>query len=122
MLQREKKDLEMYNVGQKVWLEGKNLTIGYPTKKLALKQEGPFKILKVLGPVTYQLKLPHQWKIHPIFHTALLMPFKETKAHRPSFMEPPPDLIEEFEEYEVEAIVGHRPKKRPREFLVSYTG
>ncbi|ESK81178.1 hypothetical protein Moror_2286 [Moniliophthora roreri MCA 2997] len=37
MLRREKKDLEMYNVSQKVWLEGKNLTIGYPTKKLALK-------------------------------------------------------------------------------------
>ncbi|ESK82843.1 reverse transcriptase-rnase h-integrase [Moniliophthora roreri MCA 2997] len=113
MLRGEKRDLETYNIGQKVWLEEKNLTIGYPTKKLAPKREGPFEILKVLGPVTYWLKLPHQWKIHPVFHAALLMPFKETEAHRPSFMEPPPDLIEGFEEYEVEAIMGHRPKKRP---------
>uniref|UniRef100_A0A0W0G992 Chromo domain-containing protein n=1 Tax=Moniliophthora roreri TaxID=221103 RepID=A0A0W0G992_MONRR len=122
MLQREKRDLEAYSIGQKVWLEGKNLTIGYPTKKLALKREGPFEILKVLRLVTYQLKLLHQWKIHPVFHAALLTPFKETEAQGPSFTEPPPDLIEGFEEYEVEAIVGHRPKKRPQEFLMSYTG
>ncbi|ESK81226.1 hypothetical protein Moror_14433 [Moniliophthora roreri MCA 2997] len=107
MLRREKRDLQTYNVGQKVWLEGKNLTIGYPSKKLAPKREGPFEILEALGPVTYQLKLLHQWKIHPVFHAALLTPFKETEAHRSSFMEPPPDLIEEFEEYEVEAIIGH---------------
>ncbi|ESK88917.1 hypothetical protein Moror_13228 [Moniliophthora roreri MCA 2997] len=113
MLQREKRDLETYNVGQKVWLEGKNLTIGYPSKKLAPKREGLFEILEVLGPVTYWLKLLHQWKIHPVFHTTLLMPFKETEAHGPSFTEPPPDLIEGFEEYEVEAIVGHQPKKQP---------
>uniref|UniRef100_A0A0W0F4J4 Chromo domain-containing protein n=1 Tax=Moniliophthora roreri TaxID=221103 RepID=A0A0W0F4J4_MONRR len=112
----------MFDVGQKVWLEGKNLVIGYLTKKLAPKQEGLFKILEVLEPVMYWLDLLHQWKIHPVFHVALLMPFKEMEAHGPSFMEPPPDLIEGFEEYKVETIIGHRPKKRPQEFLVSYTG
>uniref|UniRef100_A0A0W0FNH3 Chromo domain-containing protein n=1 Tax=Moniliophthora roreri TaxID=221103 RepID=A0A0W0FNH3_MONRR len=122
MIQWEKQKLETFDVGQKVWLEGKNLAIGYPTKKLAPKWEGPFKILKVLGPVTYWLELLHQWRIHSVFHMALLMPFKETEAYGPSFMEPPLDLIEGFEEYEVEAIVGHRPKKQPREFLVSYMG
>ncbi|ESK83643.1 hypothetical protein Moror_12010 [Moniliophthora roreri MCA 2997] len=122
MIRREKQKLDMFEEGQKVWLEVKNLAIGYPSKKLAPKREGPFKILKVLGPVTYRLDLPHQWKIHPVFHAALLSPFKQTEAHGPSFTEPPLDLIEGFEEYEVEAIVGHRPKKRPREFLVSYTG
>ncbi|ESK97667.1 hypothetical protein Moror_17457 [Moniliophthora roreri MCA 2997] len=113
MMQQEKQKLEMFDVGQKVWLEGKNLAIGYPTKKLALKREGPFKILKVLSPVTYHLELPHQWKIHPVFHAALLMPFKETEAHGPSFTEPPLDLTEGFKEYEVEVVMGHRPKKRP---------
>uniref|UniRef100_A0A0W0G731 Reverse transcriptase-rnase h-integrase n=1 Tax=Moniliophthora roreri TaxID=221103 RepID=A0A0W0G731_MONRR len=122
MIRREKRKLDMFEEGQKVWLEAKNLATGYPSRKLAPKREGLFKILKVLGPVTYKLDLPHQWKIHPVFHAALLSPFKQTEAHGPSFMEPPPDLIEGFEEYEVDAIIGHRPKKRPREFLVSYTG
>uniref|UniRef100_A0A0W0G0B7 Reverse transcriptase-rnase h-integrase n=1 Tax=Moniliophthora roreri TaxID=221103 RepID=A0A0W0G0B7_MONRR len=121
MIQREKQKLDVFEEGQKVWLEAKNLAMGYPSKKLAPKREGPFKVLKVLGPVMYKLDLPHQWKIHPVFHAALLSPFKQTKAHGPSFTEPPPDLIEGFKEYEVEAVVGHRPKKRPREFLVSYT-
>ncbi|ESK82791.1 hypothetical protein Moror_5401, partial [Moniliophthora roreri MCA 2997] len=122
MIRREKQKLDVFEEGQKVWLEAKNLATGYPSKKLAPKREGPFKVLKVLGPVTYKLDLPHQWKIHPVFHTVLLSPFKQTEAHGPSFTEPPLDLIEGFEEYEVEAVVGHRPKKRPREFLVSYTG
>uniref|UniRef100_A0A0W0FI80 RNA-directed DNA polymerase n=1 Tax=Moniliophthora roreri TaxID=221103 RepID=A0A0W0FI80_MONRR len=122
MIRREKQKLDVFEKGQKVWLEAKNLAIGYPSKKLAPKREGPFAILEVLGPVTYRLDLPHQWKIHPVFHAALLSPYKQTEAHGPSFTEPPPDLIEGFEEYEVDAITGHRPKKRPREFLVSYTG
>ncbi|ESK85495.1 hypothetical protein Moror_10113 [Moniliophthora roreri MCA 2997] len=122
MMRREKQKLDVFEEEQKVWLEAKNLATGYPSKKLAPKREGPFKVLKVLGPVTYKLDLPHQWKIHPIFHAALLSPFKQTKAHGLSFTEPPPDLIEGFEEYEVEAVVGYRPKKRLREFLVSYTG
>uniref|UniRef100_A0A0W0F642 Putative reverse transcriptase-rnase h-integrase n=1 Tax=Moniliophthora roreri TaxID=221103 RepID=A0A0W0F642_MONRR len=121
MIRREKQKLDTFEGGQKVWLEAKNLATGYPSKKLAPKREGPFKILEVLGPVTYRLELLHQWKIHPVFHAALLSPFKQTEAHGPSFTEPPPDLIEGFEEYEVEAVVGHRLKKRPREFLVSYT-
>uniref|UniRef100_A0A0W0FHZ2 Tf2-1-like SH3-like domain-containing protein n=1 Tax=Moniliophthora roreri TaxID=221103 RepID=A0A0W0FHZ2_MONRR len=122
MIQWEKRKLEKFKVGQKVWLEGKNLAIRYPTKKLALKREGPFKILEVLRPVTYKLDLPHQWKIHPVFHAALLTPFKETEAHRPSFTEPPPDLIEGFKEYEVEVIIGHRLKKIPPSSTASDKG
>jgi hypothetical protein len=44
-------------------------------KKMAPKREGPFKIEEVLGPVTYQLKLPMTWKIHNIFHAILLKPY-----------------------------------------------
>ena len=49
-----------------VWLESKNLKLQYESKKVAPKQEGPFQISEVLGPLTYRLKLPEQWKI---FHT-----------------------------------------------------
>uniref|UniRef100_A0A0W0GCL2 Putative reverse transcriptase-rnase h-integrase n=1 Tax=Moniliophthora roreri TaxID=221103 RepID=A0A0W0GCL2_MONRR len=121
MIQREKQKLDMFRKGQKVWLEAKNLAMGYLPKKLAPKREGPFEILEVLGLVTYKLDLLHQWKIHSVFHAALLSLFKETKTHGPSSMEPPPDLIEGFKEYEVEAVIEHRPKKQPWEFLVSYT-
>ena len=39
-----------FREGQSVWLETRNLEIGYPFKKLAPKREGPFEIKKVLGP------------------------------------------------------------------------
>ena len=66
------------------------------------KQEGPFVITEVLGPVTYRLKLPTSWRIHNIFHATLLKPYRE------NFTEPPPELVEGEEVYEVETICGHR--------------
>jgi hypothetical protein len=41
-----------FEKNQKVWLDMRNLKMNYH-KKIAPKQEGPFEIDKVLGPVTY---------------------------------------------------------------------
>ena len=103
---------------QKVWLEGRNLKILYATKKLAPKQEGPFTIKEVLTPLSYRLDLLKQWKIHPVFHAALLTPYRETEMHGPNFLNLPPDLIEGEKEYEVEAIIAHKKKGRGYYFLV----
>jgi hypothetical protein len=89
-------------VGQKVWLEGTNLKTSHPTKKFAPKQYGPFSITDVILPVVYRLTLPPSWKIHNIFHVSLLTPYKEMEEHSLNFAEPPPELIEEHKEYEVE--------------------
>ncbi|ESK82274.1 hypothetical protein Moror_15486 [Moniliophthora roreri MCA 2997] len=123
--ERSGKDLDKFEKGQKVWLEGKNLSLGYPSPKLSPKREGPFEITEVLGPMTYKLKLPFQWRIHPVFHANLLSPYKETDVHGPNFLEPPLDIAEGQEEYKVEAIIGHRPKRKnqpPKEYLVSWKG
>ena len=64
----------------------------------------------MISPWAYKLQLPEQWKIFPVFHTCLLSPYKATEAHSPSYSEPPPDIIEGEEEYEIEAIMGHSPK------------
>jgi hypothetical protein len=73
-----------FTVGQKVWLDTRNMKTNYH-KKMALKREGPFKIEEVLGPVTYQLKLPTTWKIHNVFHAVLLKPYIETEVHGKNF-------------------------------------
>ena len=41
--------------GDKVWLEGRNLKLHYPSKKLAPKREGLFEIVQVISPVAYKL-------------------------------------------------------------------
>ena len=76
-------------------------------KKIGPKREGPFKIIKVIGSVTYQLKLPPTWRIHPVFHTTLLRQYKETEVYGASFPRLPPDMIEGEEVYEVEWILKH---------------
>ena len=96
--------------GDKVWLESKNIKLRYETKKLAPKREGPFEIEEVLSPLNYQLSLLKQWKIHPIFHATLLLPYLESDTHGKNFHMPPPDLVNRELEYEVEAIVTHRPQ------------
>jgi Chromo (CHRromatin Organisation MOdifier) domain len=97
-----------HTVGDKVWLEGVNLKLTHPKAKLDSKRYGPFPITKEISPVVFQLALPPQWRIHNVFHTSLLTPYKETEEHGENFAQPPPELIEGQEEYEVEQIVNSR--------------
>jgi hypothetical protein len=96
-----------YHVGEQVWLKGKNLRFPHQATKLNPKCYGPFKIIKEISPVAYQLQLPPSWNIHPVFHASLLSPYRETPSHGPNFSRPPPDLIDNEEEYEVEQIKAH---------------
>ena len=78
-----------FKIGDKVWVEGHNLKTDRPSIKLVAKRYGPFKIRRVLSPITYQLQLPLSWKIHDVFHIDLLTPYNETKMHGPNYNEPP---------------------------------
>jgi hypothetical protein len=97
-----------YQKGQKVWLEGTNLLTTHPTVKLGPKRYGPFKIIEVIGPTTYWLGFPVQWKVHNAFHGNLLLPYHETKEHGRNFAKLPPELIEGQPEWEVEEILDSR--------------
>ena len=72
------KDTPKYQVGDQVWLEGRHLRTNQPTTKLAPRRHGPFKVVQVMSDVNYCLELPTQWSIHPVFHTDLLTPYRET--------------------------------------------
>jgi Chromo (CHRromatin Organisation MOdifier) domain len=97
-----------HTVRDQVWLEGINLKLTHPKAKLDAKRYGPFHITKEVSPVVFQLALPLQWRIHNVFHTSLLTPYKETEEHGDNFTQPPPELIKGQEEYEVEQIMNSR--------------
>ena len=99
--------MSQHKVGEWVWLEAKHLTLPYTSAKLSLKHHGPFWIMEEISPVAYQLALPKAWMIHNVFHSSLLMPYKETPEHGAQFQCPPPELIGNEEEYEVEQIINH---------------
>ena len=71
----------VFTLEDKVWLDVQHLKFKVPSKKLAPQRYGPFKILKQISPVIYQLLLPPQMKIHNVFHMDLLTPYVEIQAY-----------------------------------------
>src|SRR6266702_1815779 len=118
------KDTPKYQEGDLVWLEGRHLRTNQPTAKLAPKRHGPFPIVQVMSSVNYQLKLPTQWSIHDVFHIDLLTPYRETDVHGSNYSRPPPDLVDNEEEYEVEKILDARQfgRGRKRQYLIKWKG
>jgi hypothetical protein len=118
------RDTPKYKEGDQVWLEGKNLRISQPTAKFAPRRHRPFKVIKVLLPVSYQLALPTQWNIHPVFHIDLLTPYKETITHGPNYQCPVPDLVDREEEYSMEKILDSWKfgRRRHLQYLVKWEG
>jgi hypothetical protein len=120
MKDRIKSTYKPFELGQKVWLEGRNLKTTY-NKKISTKLEGPFEIVELLPPVNYQLKLPEKWQLHNTFHACVLSPYKENSVHGPNYARPPPDIIENEPEWEVERIIRHRGTKN-RQYQVKWRG
>jgi hypothetical protein len=118
------RDTPKYKEGDQVWLEGKNLRTNQPTAKLVPRRHGPFKVIKVLSPVSYQLQLPTQWSIHPVFHIDLLTTYRETITHGPNYQCPLLDLVDGEEEYSVEKILDSRKfgRRQHLQYLVKWEG
>ena len=118
------RDTPRYKEGDLVWLEGRNLRLSQPTPKLAPRRHGPFKIVQVMSAVNYRLELPTQWSIHPVFHIDLLTPYRETITHGANYQRPPPDLVDNEEEYEVETILDSRlfGRRKRLQYLVKWAG
>ena len=113
---------EPYQLGDKVWLEGRNLTTTHPTAKLAPRRYGPFTITHVISRTSYQLKLPSQWKIHSVFHATLLTPYKETPLNGSHNKEPAPELINGQPKWEVEQILRVRWYWHQVQYLIRWKG
>jgi Chromo (CHRromatin Organisation MOdifier) domain len=113
-----------YQIGSEVWLDATNLCMMGTNTKIDPLRYGPFKIVKEISLVAYQLDLPPGWKIHDMFHASLLSPYTETNVHRPNFVRPPPELIQGEKEYEVECIINHRNigQGKALQYLIKWKG
>ena len=98
--------------GDKVYLLTKNLKTRRKTKKLDHVKVGPFLISEVKGPTNYRLDLPHDARIHPVFHISMLEPADDNIPLQTTFHFEP----QEADEYEVERIVA----KRGSDYLVHW--
>ena len=99
------------------------------TAKLNAKFRGPFKVIEVISEVSYRVGLPSYMKhTHNAFHASRLRPYlisKEFPARAAAMTVPEPQIREDGEHWEVQALVGHRlfgPKGRHLQVLVQFTG
>ena len=98
-------------------------------RKLFMKYEGPFEILQKLGPVTYRLRMPASYGLHPVLNVTHLESYTTSD---PAFGSRPSKRIsrDDFEtlpEYEVESIVAERWRRvrngrRIQELLTHFVG
>ena len=80
---------------------------------LVRRYEGPFRVVRCVGNVSYQLRLPPRVKIHPIFHVSPLKPYHgdtEDLRHGESRLAPTA-VVTAFDKY-VDYIIADRVIRR----------
>jgi hypothetical protein len=105
---QQRKEAPTYQVGDLVMLDGRNIKTRRPSRKLDHKLHGPFQVEKVISPTAIRLTLPRRWKIHNVFHTSLIEPFRSgtrappdpTKSLREA------DDVEGSEEYDIDEVMS----------------
>ncbi|KAJ1088498.1 hypothetical protein NDU88_001655 [Pleurodeles waltl] len=110
-----------YHLQDKVWLSSKFLPSRLSQNKFTPRYYGPFRILQLINPVTVRLHLPHTWKIHPVFHDSQLKPYVPDPYSR-QFPCPPPVLVDDVPEYEVQEICDSRLFHKRLQYLIHWKG
>lgn len=119
-----RQDIPQYNVGEKVWLDAKDIQTDRPAKKLDDKWFGPFKIEQVVSKNAYKLALPANFrKVHPVFNITRLRRFiPDTVEGRTAEVPPPPVIVDNREEYHVERLDDSRLRRGKLQYLVKWKG
>jgi len=123
---RHRQAAPAYQVGQKVWLDLRNIKTNRPSKKLDARH-AKFTVLEKIGSHAYRLDTPPG--IHNVFQTYLLRPAADDPfpSQKQTDWQPPAIINDEGEEeWEVERILQERKRRVGRgfrhEFLVKWVG
>lgn len=112
---------QQFQPGDLVLISGSHLKTTRPSKKLDHQKQGPFKIVRQVGPTVYEVELPPTWKIHNHFNADRLTKYNLDPTRGPT--NPPPELDPEGEStYEVERILDKRRQGRKLQYLVHWKG
>ena len=120
---RSRRSVE-YKVGDEVVLTTKHIKNYCPhlPAKIKARWVGPFTITQKVSPVAYRVDLPPGWRLHPVFHIDKLKKYIRSEEFLREVHPPPPVVVEDHLEYEVEDLIRHRGKGTRRQYLVLWKG
>ena len=78
--------------------------------KIKARWVGPFTITQKVSPVAYRVELPPNWRLHLVFHIDKLKKYIHSEEFSREVQPPPPIVIENHQEYEIEDLIQHRGK------------
>ncbi|KAI7950664.1 hypothetical protein MJO29_009338 [Puccinia striiformis f. sp. tritici] len=122
------REAPVYKTGDWIWLLRRNIVSTRPSGKLDFKRLGPFRIESAISNDVYRLILPADLsRIHPVFHTSLLLPYIDPKnfPNRIESRAPrgPTSLRNQmFDEHDVEALLGYKsPTRTTNQYLEDFS-
>jgi len=97
-----------FDLGDKVWLDARNLHIRKPSKSSAPGDMDHIRLRNKYHLSPTISNFPHRSGSMMYFHVDLLTPYHETEEYGANYLQPPSELIDGEEEYEVEEIIDER--------------
>ena len=107
-----------FNVGDKVWLDVRNIATKKLSKKLNNKRLGPYTIMRRSGTQAYELNVLKRRRIHNVFNVQILEPVIGPNAAEGDADEP----MEEEQEWEVFDVLDSRVVDGTLHYLVHWKG
>ena len=119
---KHRKEPPSLKPGDRVWLKAKNIATSRPSKKFDYKYFGPYEIVRSVNDAAFELKLPPTMPIHPVFHVSCLKKATVNQFSDRQHSEPPPIVVNDQEEYEVQEILDSKIIRNRLQYLVDWTG
>ncbi|KAI2648707.1 Transposon Tf2-6 polyprotein [Labeo rohita] len=123
---RRRRPNPAYEPGQWAWLSTRDLRLRLPSKKLSPRYVGPFRIIRQVTPVSFQLELPAEYRISPTFHVSLLKPAGDPggveNLEETAPQTPPPLIIDGEEAYRVNTLLNSQRRRGRLQYLVDWEG
>lgn len=121
---RDRMEAPLFEVGDSVLLNMKNVKTKRPSRKLDIKHGGPYVIEAKVGSHAYRLRLPKGVRLHPVFHVSMLEPFHPPTIDGQAVPKPTPIEVDGELEWEVSKILDSRyfGRYRKLQYLVEWAG
>jgi Chromo (CHRromatin Organisation MOdifier) domain len=108
-----------FAIGDKIFINVKNLRVRKLCKKLTDRYVRPFKMFKSVDFNAYELELPETYKrLYRTFLMSLLEPYLRKEGEEP----PKPVNLDKKDRFQVESIRKKRDSKENLQFLIKWQG